>query len=70
MTKITFQQFSPKGTATIDTERLFVGTDGRLFVRDSANSRLVTLGDEQVAAIRKHFGRRLSNACLAVKALA
>ena len=71
MTKIDYQQQStPKGTATLDTQHLLVGTDGRVFVRSSSDGRLVPLTDEQVAIIGQQFGPLLGDARLAMRALA
>ena len=70
MTKITYKQLAtPTGTVVIDTEHLLIDTSGRIFVRDSADGRLVPLTDEQVAEIGKHFGPLLGDARLAMKAL-
>lgn len=70
MTKITFQQQStPKGTATLDTANLMIGTDGRVFVRSSSDGRLVPLTDEQIAIVGQRFGPLLGDARLAMGAL-
>lgn len=70
MTHIKYQQqTTPRGAAVIDTERLFIGTNGRCFVQDSANGKLVSLTDEQTAEIGKHFGVLLGDAQVAMKAL-
>lgn len=71
MTHIKYQQqTTPTGTAVIDTEHLMIGTDGRVFIRDSANGRLIEQTDEQVAVLGKHFGPLLGDARLAMRALA
>lgn len=70
MTKISYQQqAAPSGTVVIDTEHLLIRTDGRVFMCDSANGRLVPLTDEQVAEIGKQFGPLLGDARLAMRGL-
>ena len=71
MTKITYQQQStPKGTAVLDTEHLFIGTDQRVFMRSTSDGQLVPLTDEQVAILGQEFGPSLGDARLAMRALA
>ncbi len=71
MTLIKYQPQNAAGnTTTIDTENLFIGTDGEVSIRDSGTGRLVELTDEQISVVRQHFGRRLNTAERAVKALA
>lgn len=70
MTHIKYQQQNtPKGAAVINTEHLLIGTDGRVFVRDSSDGRLCPLTDEQVSEIGKHFGVLLGDARLAMRSL-
>ncbi len=68
MTEITVKQTSPRGNATIDTARLLVGTDGSLSMKTGGAP--VPLSEEQVAAVREHFGSALQIAINAAKALA
>ena len=56
MSEIKFVQKSPKGTATVDTSQLLIGTDGRAFLRNSMTGMPVILAEEQLAAIQRHFG--------------
>jgi len=70
MTEIQFQQLSPKGTATLDTSRLLIGTDGRAFMRSSHDGRLVPLGAEQEQALADRFGKSWRDAVAAVEVLA
>ena len=68
MTAITFQQRSPSGTAELDCARLLIGTDGSLFVK--TDGAPVPLSDEQITAVRGHFGTALDLALRAARALA
>ena len=67
MTHVKFD--TPKGVRVIDTEHLFIGTDGNVFVRDSANGRLVSLTDGEVSELGKHFGVTLGDARVAMRLL-
>ncbi len=68
MTQVIFQQKSPAGGCTLDSERLLVGTDGQLFLKSTGAP--VPLSEEQAAALREHFGSALQIAINAAKALA
>ena len=63
MAIIKFEQKSPSGNAAIDTSRLRLGADGRLWLET------VPLSLEQEAAIADHFGPLWRDAVDAVKAL-
>lgn len=66
MTEITFQQTSPRGTATIDSKRVVIDTDGKAWICDLKTP----LSDEHVAALQAHFGTTWSDAVAAMQALA
>ena len=63
MAIIQFEQKSPRGNAEIDTSRLRLGVDGRLWLET------VPLSLEQEAAIADRFGPIWRDAVDAVKAL-
>ena len=68
MTTDTFTQTSPRGGAEIDCSRLLIATDGSLSMKTGGAP--VPLSEEQVAAVREHFGSALQIAINAAKALA
>ena len=55
MTQIHFEQVSPRGRATIDSECLLVDTSGRVWVCSGAHG-LAPLTAEQAKALHAHFG--------------
>ena len=69
MTEVKFEQSSPRGNATIDSGRLLVAPDGKLFWR-SVDGAPVPVSGEQEAALQGHFGPLLTDALAAVRALA
>ena len=70
MTQIDYQrQSTPRGTAVIDTSRLLIGTDGKVWIHASYGDRLVPADDEQVARIAEYFGADFRDALKAVEAL-
>ncbi len=71
MTKIAFQQNSPRGTATVDSSQVLIGVDGTIYVYTgpSSDNRIVPLEPERCAALEQHFGGVLRDAVAAMKAL-
>ena len=72
MTEITFQQSSPRGTATIDTARLVVNIDGRVWIcsgEPGSQAGLTPVTGEQAAALHAHFGALWVDALDAMTAL-
>lgn len=58
MSHITFVRVrAPRGTVSLDTSRLLIGTDGRVFMRDSATGHPVQIADDELRALEKHFSR-------------
>ena len=71
MTIISFEQRSPKGRAEVDTSKLLIGLNGKMYSFDGpmSDGRIVPLGDEKRAALEAHFGPLWRDAVAAVKAL-
>lgn len=71
MTEIKYDRKSPTGVATIDTRKLVVGTDGRIFAIHGSRGTLVELDADARRGLEAHFGRAtVAQAVEAVEALA
>ena len=70
MTMINFNSATRRGHVTIDTGRLVLRTAGEVAFLDTGSGRLVPATDEEIAAVREHFGTGVDLAIKAARALA
>ena len=69
MTMINFNSATRRGHVTIDTGRLVLRTAGEVAFLDTGSGRLVPATEEEVDALRGHFGTGVDLALKAVRAL-
>ena len=71
MTELKFEQSSPRGNATLDTSKVLIGIDGRVFTftGPASDNRIVPIGAEALAALEAHGGTAWRDALAALQEL-